>query len=121
MEEAQCEIYCMGFDQFDFVSRDFDQPVETERPVGARTRRLPDVDRLLRDVETFTRRWRTIHTLEALAQPDAPGEAAGVTPAIGQSFKKKPMDISFYNARTSRQLKMNREWERITAIGNTHA
>jgi hypothetical protein len=109
----------MGFDQFDFVSREFDQPVESQKPVGARTRRLPDVERLLRDVETFTRRWKAIYELETLARPDAPEEAAAVTPAIGQNFKKKSMDIAHY--RTSRQLKMNREWERITAIGNTHA
>jgi hypothetical protein len=121
MEEAQCESYCMGFDRFDFVSREFDEPVEPRKPVSAKARHLPDVERLLRDVDIFTRRWRTVYELRALAPPDVLEEAAAATPTIEQGLKKASVDIEYHSARTIRQCKMNREWERITAIENTHA
>jgi hypothetical protein len=108
-----------------FVPRECDRPIDSQDPVGAEARRLSNLERLFHDVKTFTRRWKTIHELEALARPDAPEETAPeetapVTPPIGQSFKKVSMDIEYHSDRTTRQWEMNRKWERVTAVDSTH-
>ena len=65
-----------------FVSRECDRPTDSQDPVGAEARRISNVERLLHDVKTFTRRWKTIYELEALARLDTPEETAPVTPPI---------------------------------------
>jgi hypothetical protein len=67
------------------------------------------IDRLLRDVATFTRRWKSIHALEALARSDPLKEDNYEIFASVQSYDAP-------TARTVRQTKINQDWNRITGI-----
>jgi len=64
----------------------------------------------------FTRRWQSIHALEALARSDLLKEDNGEFDASVQSYDAPSTDVGFTTARTARQAKMNRDWNRIVGV-----
>jgi len=78
----------------------------------AEIQRMCRIDRLYLDVDKFTRRWKPVHALEALARPNAIRDAAVVAYVIRQTANK-PWVNTEYDSHIALKVKVNLEWDRI--------